>query len=73
MPDGREGDNVLDVDTVCYTILEMKDLDTNVAGTNFESSQELEEFYFSLDTLTHLLYLCSWGTSIQNQIDISST
>ena len=41
MPDGREGDNVLDVDTACYTILEMKDLDANVAGTNLESSQEL--------------------------------
>jgi hypothetical protein len=40
MPDGREGDNLLDVDTVCYTILE-KDLDANVAGTNLESSQEL--------------------------------
>jgi hypothetical protein len=38
MPDGREGDNV---DTVCYIILEMEDLDTNVAGTNLESSQEL--------------------------------
>ena len=61
MPDGREGDNVLDVDTVCHTILEMKDLDANVAGTNLESSQELGEFYVSLDTLTHLLYLYALG------------
>ena len=60
--DGREGDNVIDVDTVCcYTILEMKDLDANLAGTNLESSQELGEFYFSLDTLTHLLYLYALG------------
>jgi hypothetical protein len=58
MPDGREGDNV---DTVCHIILEMEDLDTNVAGTNLESSQELGEFYVSLDTLTHLLYLYALG------------
>ena len=41
MPDGREGDNVQDVDTVYYIILKMKDLDANVAGTNLESLQEL--------------------------------
>jgi hypothetical protein len=39
----------------------MEDLDTNVAGTNLESSQELGEFYVSLDTLTHLLYLYALG------------
>lgn len=36
----------------------------NVVGTNLESSQELileREFYFSLDTLTHLLYLYALG------------
>ena len=44
MSDGREGGNVLDVDTVCCTILEMKDLDANVVGTNLESSQELTKF-----------------------------
>jgi hypothetical protein len=41
MSDGSEGDNVLYVDTVCYTILEMEDLDANIVGTNLESSQEL--------------------------------
>ena len=54
MPDGRKvEDDVIDVDTVCYSILEMKDLDANVAGTNLESSQELISSWRVTSPLIH--------------------
>jgi transposase-like protein len=64
MPDGREGDNVQDVDTVYYIILKMKDL-FGCKRCRYKFGEftgtYLGEFYFSLNTLTHLLYLYALG------------
>ena len=40
MLDGREGDNVQDVDTDCCIILKIRDLDADVVNTSLESLQE---------------------------------
>ena len=40
MLDGKEGDNVQDVDTDCCIILKIRDLDADVVNTSLESLQE---------------------------------
>jgi hypothetical protein len=37
MLDGKEGENVQDVDIDCCTILKIRDLDADVADTSLES------------------------------------
>jgi hypothetical protein len=64
MLDGKEEDNVQDVDIDCCIILKIGDLDAGVVNTSFESlftGTYIEEVNFSLDKLAHLMYLFPLG------------
>jgi hypothetical protein len=56
MPDGKEGDNVHDTD--CCIILKISDLDADIVNTSLEfTGTYIGGFIFSLDKLSHLMYL----------------
>ena len=62
MLDGKEGDNVQDVDTDCCIILKIRDLDADVVYKFGElTGTYIGEFNFSLDKLAHLMYLFALG------------